>query len=470
MLRWILIVFVALAALLAIIAGGAWYMFIYEPPPDERLACYYGGYDFDGATTASVTPSDPQSLRVTFMGGETWKLDPLPNQTGMPSHFTMSRGWTGEITPDAVAEFGSCEDGTVRLRGGVGIADRSGRRQTFDFTDAVFVSHGLKLYGRLVMPRVEGAVPVAVLGHGSERSSAVLFNRLQYLLPANGIGVFVFDKRGTGKSEGSYSQNFHWLADDIAAATTTARKMAGALANEVGIQGGSQAGWILPLAAGKAKTDFVVVGFGLAEGVLAEDREEVFDDLREAGYGEDVIAKAREITDATSKIMLSRFKDGYEGLDAVRAKYGKEPWYEKVNGEYSGYMLRLPNWVIQIVGPWIDVGTSWEYDPLPALQAYQGPHLWVLAGRDSSAPSATTLKILREVQATHPSLDVVMFPNADHGIIEFTEKPDGSRVETGFSPGYFQLLADWIHFKDPKMRAEGPIVYDGDKPAATPPQ
>jgi hypothetical protein len=199
--------------------------------------------------------------------------------------------------------------------------------------------------------------------------------------------------------------------------------------------------------------------------VLAEDREEVFDDLREAGYGDDVLAKAREITDATSRIMLSRFKDGYEQLDAVRAKFGKEPWYEKVNGEYSGYMLSLPNWLIKIIGPILDVGTSWEYDPLPALQAYQGPHLWVLAGRDSSAPSATTLNILREVQTTHPNLDIVMFPNADHGIIEFEEK-NGQRLETRFSEGYFPLIADWILFKTTDLKVQGPVVYDGDKPPA----
>ncbi len=453
--------------LLGFVGLGVWVYFFYEPKPDARLACYYGGYDFSDGLIGSVTPTTGiRSLRLTLMSGETWKLDPAPDAGDMPTTFTMSRGWTGDVTPGASVEFGSCTDGVVRIRGAGAVDDNEGRRNTFDITEATFVSHGLKLYGRLVMPRVEGAVPVAVLGHGSERDSAVLFNRLQYLLPANGIGVFVFDKRGTGQSEGTYSQNFHWLADDMAAALTTARKTAGALAREVGFQGGSQAGWILPLAASKVKTDFVVVGFGLAEGVLAEDREEVFDDLRGAGYGEDVIAKAREITDATGKIMLSRFKDGYEDLDAVRAKYGKEPWYEKVNGEYTGYLLGLPNWVIQIVGPWLDVGTSWEYDPLPALRAYQGPHLWVLAGRDSSAPSANTLKILRDVQARRSNLDVVMFPNADHGIIEFIQKPDGTRVETGFSPGYFPLLVDWIHFKQPQLTVSGPIVYDGDKPAA----
>ena len=122
--------------------------------------------------------------------------------------------------------------------------------------------------------------------------------------------------------------------------------------------------------------------------------------------------------------------------------------------------------MIRIVGPIIDVGTSWDYDPLPALQAYEGPHMWVLAGRDSSAPSAETVRILREVQTSRPNLDIVVFPDADHGIIAFHEK-DGKRIETGFSPGYFPLIVDWIHFKSPRLTVQGPIVYDGENPAAS---
>jgi hypothetical protein len=317
------------------------------------------------------------------------------------------------------------------------------------------------------MPRLEGAIPVAVMVHGSERDSAILFNRLQHLLPASGVGVFVYDKRGTGKSEGSYSQDFHLLSDDAVAALKKARELAGELASEVGFEGGSQAGWVAPLAGQKAKADFVVVGYGLAESPLAEDREEVFDDLRKAGYGEDVIAKAREITDATGRVMASDFTQGFDQLDAVRAKYGKEPWYAKIEGEYTGDFLAYPNWALRLLGPIVDVGTSWEYDPVPTLRAFDKPHLWVLAGRDSSAPSANTLRILREVQASRPSLDVVMFPTADHGILEFEEK-DGERVHTRFSEGYFRLVADWILFKDAKVAVEGPVVYSG-KAAAQPP-
>jgi uncharacterized protein len=447
-------------------ALAAWAYFVRPAaPPDARLACAYGAYDFGPGRMAAVTPtSGPRSLRLTFMSGDTWRLDPAPGASDVPSAFAASLGWTDRPIP-GVAVAVDCGNGTITIAGGA--LAGTGQRQTFDITDTTFESHGLKLAGRLVMPRLEGAIPVAVLVHGSERDSAILFNRMQYLLPASGVGVFVYDKRGTGKSEGSYSQDFHLLSDDAAAALKKARAMAGSLASEVGFQGGSQAGWIEPLAARKANADFVVVGFGLAESPLAEDREEVFDDLRTAGYGEDVIAKAREITDATGRVMASDFRQGFEQLDAVRAKYGKEPWYPKVQGEFTGDFLAYPNWALRLLGPIVDVGTSWEYDPVPALKAYDKPHLWILAGRDSSAPPANTLRILREVQASRPNLDVVMFPAADHGIIEFEEK-DGKRVQTRFSDGYFQLVADWILFKDPAVKVLGPVVYSGKAAASQP--
>jgi pimeloyl-ACP methyl ester carboxylesterase len=382
------------------------------------------------------------------------------DHASIPATFSVSRGWTGEKIPNAKATF-DCEAGTIAIEDDVVRA--SGKRRAFDVVDATFESHGLKLNGRLVLPKGQGAVPIAALVHGSEADSAVLFNRLQYVLPASGIGAFVFDKRGTGKSEGTYTQDFELLADDAAAALRKAKEIAGARAGEMGFVGGSQAGWIEPLAAGKVKTDFVLVGFGLAESPLAEDREEVFDDLRSAGYGEDVIVKAREITDATGKVVASHFKEGYDELDAVRAKYSHEPWYEKAQGEYTGSLLAYPNWATQIAGPWYEVGTPMAYDPLPALNAYQGPHLWILAGKDSSAPSANTLRILRDVQSTHPNFDVVMFPNADHGMTEFTEK-DGARLETHFSNGYFQLMVDWLKTKRAAVSVEGPVVYEGAEP------
>lgn len=456
-MRWL----IGIVVVLLVLVGGAygyWKYSTIETPPDARLACAYGAYKLSDGQTAVIAPSaDPKALRYVVMSGVTGMLYPTADAPA-PSQFTINRGWDSTPIAGASASI-DCPAGTLKLDDD--IVKATGTRIAFDFTETTFVSHDLTLAGRLVMPITSAPVPVAILVHGSEATSAIVTNRLQYLLPANNIGVFVYDKRGTGSSQGTYTQDFDLLADDAAAALTQAKALAGSRVSQIGFVGGSQAGWIEPLAAGKVKTDFVLVGFGLAESPLAEDREEVFDDLRSAGYGDPaIIAKAREITDATGVVVVSHFTDGYDQLDAVRAKYGKEPWYEKINGEWTGELLRNPNWLSRIVGPMMEVGTPMGYDPLPALNAYRGPHLWILAGRDSSAPSENTLRILREVQATHPDLDIVMFPNADHGMSEFIEK-DGERIDQRFSDGYFQLIVDWIQTKTATVSVTGPTAYEG---------
>jgi hypothetical protein len=84
----------------------------------------------------------------------------------------------------------------------------NGRRVTFDVIDTKFDGDGVKLAGRLVLPKGGGRTAIMVLIHGSETDSARDFYPLQRLLPAEGVGAFVYDKRGTGGSGGKYTQDF----------------------------------------------------------------------------------------------------------------------------------------------------------------------------------------------------------------------------------------------------------------------
>src|SRR6266480_1324269 len=125
----------------------------------------------------------------------------------------------------------------------------TGKRIAFDVTETKFQGAGVSLAGRLVMPDGNSRVPIVVLIHGSERDSARDFYTLQRLFPTEGIGAFVYDKRGTGASGGRYTQDYLLLADDAIAAMREARRLAGSRAGRIGYQGGSQGGWVAPLAA-----------------------------------------------------------------------------------------------------------------------------------------------------------------------------------------------------------------------------
>src|SRR5262249_11968745 len=108
--------------------------------------------------------------------------------------------------------FGDCGAGRLEFDG------VPGRALELSTTDVQFMSDGVPLAGRLVMPPGKDVVPIVVLVHGSEQTSARERFALQRQFPASGIGAFVYDKRGTGGSQGVYTHDYHVLAADAAAA------------------------------------------------------------------------------------------------------------------------------------------------------------------------------------------------------------------------------------------------------------
>src|SRR5262249_32643995 len=168
--------------------------------------------------------------------------------------------------------------------------------------------------------------------HGAENSSAIADYYPQRLLPAEGIGVFVYDKRGTGASGGKYTQDYGVLADDAVAALREARRLAGSRVWRTGFQGVRQGGWVAPLAATRIPVDFVIVSFGLAVNVIDEDREEVELEMKLKGHTPEETAKALEVAKAAEVVMTSGFSEGLENFDALRAKYKNEPWYKDLRG------------------------------------------------------------------------------------------------------------------------------------------
>jgi len=452
-LRKLGIVAIALLALLA--ATGAFAAWRQQRRPAGLSAaarCRLGAYRLPGGRLFAVRQREDEDLRFVFQDGFAPAASPQEKGGTYRSQATAADG----KTPALVATFAACERGTIQLSIDGG-APQEAHRVSLVEQSARFSSRDIELMGKLVLPPGDAAVPLVVLVHGSERDSAILGEEWQYLLPAQGVGVFVYDKRGTGESGGRYTQDFDLLAADAIAAAGTARRLAGARGGELGFFGGSQGGWIAPLAATRSRAEFVIAAYGLAESPLGEDREQVFTDLRDAGFGDAAtLAKARELTAATGRVMATDFHDGWDDLAAVKRKYAGEPWLPRVRGEFTGSFLRYPRPLLRALGPLLDVGTSWEYDPRPTLERLAVPQLWVLAGDDHEAPSATTLAILRDLQRRRPELDVAVFPHADHGILEPLQAPDGSVRGYRYSVGYHDLIVDWIRTR--KLAAVAPDV------------
>ena len=342
-------------------------------------------------------------------------------------------------TSDANAPL-ACDAGQVTVKGA------AWKPVVFRETPATFDSVGTTMRGMLIEPPGSDAKrPLVVMVHGSERSSPIggLYG---YAMAAQGISVFVYDKRGTGGSSGEYTQNFELLAADAAHAIEQARKMAAGRYGRAGFFGGSQGGWVAPLAATLTKADFVTVGFGLVASPIEEDREQMVSEVRAAGLGRDAEALVSRLSAATAKLLLSDFGAGYDALDAVRREMADKPWAAKIEGEYSGAIARMPNDQLRRIGRarFDNLELIWDYDAVAALRKLDAPLLWVLAGEDREAPIETTRAALVGLAKDGKPFDVYLFPETDHGMFEFTTAADGSRSVTRITDGYLKLLGDWI--------------------------
>jgi pimeloyl-ACP methyl ester carboxylesterase len=413
--------------------------------------CHVGAYRLSDGSTLDIAPTDSDALRWRRIDGSTGKLTRGANDV-----WTSTLGWTDR--PDGKeVRFGDCASGKLSFNG------MAAQRIPLQVQETTFKGDGgTKLVGRLLLPPGHAKVPVVVLVHGAEHDSARQFDFMQRELPAEGVGAFVYDKRGTGASDGTYTQDYSVLANDAVAAVAEARRLAGARAGRVGYRGGSQGGWVAPLAATRTKVDFIIVGYGLAISPLEEDREAVAFYLKQKGYDQSVIDKAWQLSDAIGLILSSNLTQGFDQLDAAKAKYAKEPWYKDVRGDFSYMVLPMSDDEIREKGkPFASWNTPWHYDSMAVLEKLKTPQLWQLGADDIDAPSGETLRRLTSLQAKGLPITTAVFPYAEHGMTEYELKPDGERVSTRYAAGYMQMTIDYAKGTSQPSYGNATLGYSG---------
>ncbi len=181
--------------------------------------------------------------------------------------FTSSMAWTGAtpvsnpylVSPDAKLQA----SGLTLTRRDAPV--RRGTRIALREDPVSFTSGGARFVGKLILPATgTGPFPVVVYVHGSDNVPSVDRVWEPYLLAANGIGMLVFDKRGTGQSGGTYTPLCSTLANDVVAAVRRLRQHPAVDTARIGLAGFSQGGWVAPLAASKARgIRFVLVSYGM---------------------------------------------------------------------------------------------------------------------------------------------------------------------------------------------------------------
>lgn len=400
-----------------------------RPLPD----CHVGAYLLSDGSIVDIAP-DEDGLRWLRFDGTTGRLRKTSSGA-----WASTLGWTNR-GDDKLVSFSDC---------GMSLIDFDhvlGKRIDLDVRETTFRSHDTALAARLLLPSGGNSVPIVVLVHGSEETTALDFHQFQRFLPAHGVGVFVYDKRGTGRSGGTYTQDFSVLADDVVAATRAARRLAGPRLSRIGYWDGSQGGWVAPLAANRAPIDFVIVAFGLAVSLIDEDQEEIEMEMRGKGHSPAEIAQALRVARAAEAVIASDFTRGFAELGAMRAEYRNAPWYKDLHGNLTYRLLPYSQTKLrELAATELSFArtTPFHYDSMRALRAARVPELWILGGEDYAAPSAETKSRIEALIAASRPFTLAYYPKADHGITLFDTDAKGARVSTRYAPGYFKLICDF---------------------------
>lgn len=415
-----------------------------------------GAYQFEDGTLFSLTPSNETRIRMlSYDNGEPYSL--YYNQE---DGFNIAKGFgstdffaTGNFQYNDKQEIIAAkwtQDGVPVVLTKLPLVRKT----------VMFKSGDLMLRGELTLPEGKGPFPVVVTVHGSESSSAVDYYHWPYLLAANGIAGFKYDKRGTGGSEGEYTQHFPTLAGDTVAAINYLRSEPSIDMEKVNLLGFSQGGWIAPLVAKEVDIQSYIIAFGTSVPTPREDRWGYVKRLLDNGYGEKEIGYADEINALITQIVVYHNEAAWDELLVLKDKYQDAEWFKVIANFDSMLGFVSSKLTHPLAGLMPDIGWKWytqwkrgdnkgpgfnrTYQPLETLSSLHTPSLWLLAGEDTSLPTPETARDLASLKSQGLPIDFTVYPGAEHGNVLYTTDAEGKRTYTHYVDSYFKDVVNYF--------------------------
>jgi dipeptidyl aminopeptidase/acylaminoacyl peptidase len=311
---------------------------------------------------------------------------------------------------------------------------------TIEASEMTFTDGAARLSGTLYAPKGAKNLPAMVAFHPASEPTRdlVVFRHLKQMLPPLGMAVFVFDRRGSGKSgtesaEGDYEA----LADDGIAAQKMLARDPRIDPKRIGFWGLSQGGWLALLAASRSpQTAFAIA---VSAPMTTPDVQMIFavaNILRIEGYSQhdiDIAVAARKAVDDFERGKLDR-ATAQKRLDAAIAK----PWFDRLYMSKTFHDPAQSGWAKEI-----------KNDPLATLPKVKVPTLIIYGAKDPWVPAKLSEKILKANAAKYPNITTAVIAGADHDMM-FSMTPKQQVDPKGFNglqpeaPEYFALLASWL--------------------------
>jgi len=302
-----------------------------------------------------------------------------------PNHFTIGPAFAVPLPKYADLIFEGALL-TVITAGATVEASRVKYRQT----DVTIPANGAMLAGSITEALGRGPHAGIVIVHGSEPGERYFYDIWVGVYAGLGLTVLTYDKRGVGSSTGRYPGEFptdaslQVYADDAAAALGFLRTWPGVDPKRVGLHGGSQGGWTVPLA------------------------------IKRHGLAAFAILVSAPATTVGQTTLWSGFSGG--GSYAPTASTAEMD--SAVRADHSGY------------------------DPTPALAALRVPTLWLLGSNDRTVPTLVCVQILAGMRK--PNFTVQMLPTGHGLLVNATGLDADDDRSPGLAPELVPTITSWL--------------------------
>lgn len=291
-------------------------------------------------------------------------------------------------------------------------------------TEVEYRNGEVVLYATLLIPAGPGPFPAAVIVHGSGSSTRQNPWTTAYAdaLVKRGIAVLYPDKRGSGKSTGSWiNSTFLELADDAIAGVKLLKADARIDKTRIGVIGFSQGGHIVPAAA--SRSDDISFAISISASTVPM-MEQIMDEVEIMAENEGLNkAEVEVVNDINRKAIYAALTgNGFdEYLKALNAaKQGSLGGKEVVEG-FPTDPAHPSRTFLHTIG---------DYDPIPYWKKVSVPILFVYGGKDTQIRIKKSIdRIENTLGKSEYNYSILLFHNNGHGI---------------FREDLLELTARWI--------------------------
>ena len=323
-----------------------------------------------------------------------------------------------------------------------------------------FRFNGKRLSGTLDLPadRPPSGIVVFVMGHGkTDVVAGKWYQDLRSRFAEAGLGCYLWDKAGCGRSEGEYdhSQTVQSSAQETLAAIAELKRRGIAGSDRIGLWGISRAGWIAPLVIERLPSiafwisvsgtdDKESFGYLLESNLRIEGRSEsvIRSLLGEWRRGNEILRKGGSFEEnqrATRNLRQDPFFKSFFAGDDTEAAYLREqrtllaqrPLFD----EASGLMIYVPGF-------------------RQILKAIRCPVLALFGEKDSVVDWRSTMALYRDMMGSGVDADLAIrtFPSCNHNMLQCrTGGIREDRETTGPRrpcDGYQDAIITWLKEKD----------------------